>query len=491
MVSKPERRRRIFLTARTVFVGPSARIRDRKDIRPLISRHPDTFRQLNSAFGVNVVVDVIWSLLESGVFESELRAKLAFPELYQVSAVRTLQHDVSEQNAARSEAEAFDSISHADSDIYQDDIYDRSEFITGWSPNSMEFMKLTGLDIQTSKDPLREQILDLPSLYPTYLTYQVQHELLNTVQRLLEECCYEWARRWIPDLLEERKWTCSEAVELSQWAKVLPRRFDKTNDQATSLESGDSLKSALVATHQLRHAAVHRLPTSAKGIKKMLGHALFLANALHDTTSTFKLDALLSEFDSKVRDMELHKNELENGLDDEMNEIQEQRAILEKREREAKANMIKQDGDNTRELSWLFAKSLRDLTREQGPAMVDGVEAKLDMSAPDELKHNHTSNNFEDPESDGTQILSDMLEKVDPGAGDQARTYSEEGPSMHESGDHGEPSKNETGFPGHDGAAKVTMPATLGGIGKLPSLIRFGADTEGIEHIDHTRSVSV
>ena len=131
MVSKPERRRRIFLTARTVFVGPSARVRDRKDIRPLISRHPDTFSQLNSAFGKDIVVDVICSLLESGIFESELRAKLAFPELYQVSAVRTLQHDVSEQNAARSEAEAIDRVSLADPDIYQDDVDDQSEFITG------------------------------------------------------------------------------------------------------------------------------------------------------------------------------------------------------------------------------------------------------------------------------------------------------------------------------------------------------------------------
>ena len=138
MVSKAERRRRIFLTARTIFVGPLAQIRDRKDIRPLISRHPETFRQLNSAFGEHVVVDVIFSLLESGIFESELKGKLAFPELYQVSAIRNLQHDVSEQNAANSEAEAFDSISHADSVVYQDDIDDQSEFITGWSLNSMK-----------------------------------------------------------------------------------------------------------------------------------------------------------------------------------------------------------------------------------------------------------------------------------------------------------------------------------------------------------------
>ena len=131
MVSKPERRRRIFLTARTIFVGAIAQIRDRKDIRPVIARHHETFQQLNSAFGKDVVVDVISSLLENSVFESELRAKLAFPELYQVSAVRSLQHDVSEQNAARSEAEAFENISHADSDAYQDDVNAQDEYAAG------------------------------------------------------------------------------------------------------------------------------------------------------------------------------------------------------------------------------------------------------------------------------------------------------------------------------------------------------------------------
>lgn len=116
--SKAERRRRIFLAARTIFVGANAQIRDRKDVKAAIERHQETFGQINSKKDLNV--DVIWNLSEKGVFGSELKAKLEFPELYQVSAVRSLQHDVSEQNAARSEAEAFENISHAGSDDYQD-----------------------------------------------------------------------------------------------------------------------------------------------------------------------------------------------------------------------------------------------------------------------------------------------------------------------------------------------------------------------------------
>ena len=124
MVSKAERRRRIFLTARTIFTGPNSRIRDRKTISAVVAQHEDHFKQCNAAFAKNIVVDVINSLLEHGVFESELKAKLSFPELYQVSALRSLQHDASEKNAAKSEAEAIETLSQQDSDIGQPDLDD-------------------------------------------------------------------------------------------------------------------------------------------------------------------------------------------------------------------------------------------------------------------------------------------------------------------------------------------------------------------------------
>ena len=112
-VSKPERRRRIFLTARTVFVGVNAGLRQRKDVARCIAGHEPTFQLLIRAFGRDIITDVITSLLENGIFESELKAKLAFPELYQVSNVRSIQHDVSEQDAARSEDEALARVSQA------------------------------------------------------------------------------------------------------------------------------------------------------------------------------------------------------------------------------------------------------------------------------------------------------------------------------------------------------------------------------------------
>ena len=103
------------MTARTVFSGVNAGLRQRKDVARCIAGHQQTFQLLIQAFGRDIITDVITSLPENGIFESELKAKLAFPELYQVSNVRSLQHDVSEQDAARSEDKALADVSKAKS----------------------------------------------------------------------------------------------------------------------------------------------------------------------------------------------------------------------------------------------------------------------------------------------------------------------------------------------------------------------------------------
>lgn len=136
MGAKAERRRSIFLTAREVFVGSSAQIRDRKAIAAVFAKHEPTFRDLRKRFGENTIIDITWSLLRDGVFESELKAKLNFPELFQVSAVRSLQRDVSEQHAAQSEAEVFDKISLANENGEEDDIDVDDDSEPSWYPHA-------------------------------------------------------------------------------------------------------------------------------------------------------------------------------------------------------------------------------------------------------------------------------------------------------------------------------------------------------------------
>ncbi|PQE06106.1 ubiquinol-cytochrome-c reductase cytochrome c1 protein [Rutstroemia sp. NJR-2017a BBW] len=95
-------RQRVFLAYRTVFTGSQAHIRRSKKIE----HHRNSFKQLITEVGFDNVVDIVKVLLDQCIFESELNAKNAFPELFQTSPTRDVQRNESEDKAARSEDKA-------------------------------------------------------------------------------------------------------------------------------------------------------------------------------------------------------------------------------------------------------------------------------------------------------------------------------------------------------------------------------------------------
>jgi len=236
-----ERRRNVFLAARAVFTDQKAFIRDRNAVEKLVSRHERSFRRELLHLDKQPIIDMTLSLLRKQVFESEEKAKLVFPELYHVSAVRGLQHDTSEENAARSEAKAQEEVSRSEDVKYEADEVDGQEgYLEG--PYFLQSSLQPSLTRVQKDTPIAEVIPEpaetsSSTLFPAYPSYAVQHKLLNAVQRLLEECCYDFARTWVPSVLEEHNWDCAEAVEIIRWSEVLPFKFAEIDADATSLES--------------------------------------------------------------------------------------------------------------------------------------------------------------------------------------------------------------------------------------------------------------
>jgi hypothetical protein len=67
-------------------------------------------------------VDILKALLEFRVFESDIQAKISFPELFQTTPSRGVQRAAFENEAARSEAEALeDLVSGGRVDEYDED----------------------------------------------------------------------------------------------------------------------------------------------------------------------------------------------------------------------------------------------------------------------------------------------------------------------------------------------------------------------------------
>ena len=111
-----EDEKRVFLAYRAIFDGNNAQIRQPKAILKVVSQHRRSTPNLLPALAEGQVVSTLKRLLERKIFESELEAKLAFPDLFAISPAQDVLHNASEADAARSEAEALEDIASVEDD---------------------------------------------------------------------------------------------------------------------------------------------------------------------------------------------------------------------------------------------------------------------------------------------------------------------------------------------------------------------------------------
>lgn len=109
-IANMEKEQRVFLTYRAIFEGTLSQVRQTKAISKVVSQNRKSATTLLKSLGEKEVIPVLKSLLERKVFESEVEAKLAFPNLFTTSLAQDVQHNASEADAARSEAEALEDI---------------------------------------------------------------------------------------------------------------------------------------------------------------------------------------------------------------------------------------------------------------------------------------------------------------------------------------------------------------------------------------------
>ena len=186
-------------------------------------------------------------------------------------------------------------------------------------------------------------------------------------------------------MLEDNNWDCAEAVELTEWTRTLAKRYDKIPVHAIKNKSKTSLEDVFLSTNVLRHTAVHRLSTSAKGVHKIIQSASRLAKALGDRPRAARLERLHLEIESRLRDMEINKNFLENRLDEQLRAISEQHAELDRMEQEAIATMLKDDQENKILIASFLEASCREAFEMDD---IRQVEMAIDRSQTDGDENN-------------------------------------------------------------------------------------------------------
>ncbi|KAI9875856.1 MAG: hypothetical protein M1830_007897 [Pleopsidium flavum] len=426
MVNSTPDKRLVYLHCRSIFSGTNAQLRRPRKVRQLLTKRKESVKILTYEFPLDAVCAVAKELLDDGIFESEPRAKLHFPELFETSEARSAERQVSEAEAARSEAEAVEEVM-ASSD--EDEVVGRGleeEGEDGRSVRGVEEVKVpdgpgeahlvSTASVQVTS--LGPATIPIPSLHPVYLPYKTQHRILTTIQSLLEECCFKFGEKWLRKIIAAKGWEGPESVELNRWTKIFAKHAKDIPADSAAKIPGKSWKEVLFATNNLRRSAVHRLWTSATGILNLIGNAATLAKMLNDTEREGRIDEIREGLIASIEEVERNTNLLESRLSDELKGIARRRAELDNMERMAVENMMNCDKDHRMSVGL----TLEDLLVQLEKRANDGFHDLQD----DVLETRQEAMNVE---NDADSSKKSATAHIDP---DSALTNVKEAPSAEE-----------------------------------------------------------
>lgn len=356
--------RLIYLACQHIFRGANSQVRRLKTVKGLIRQNELALTDILREYDINRTSNVAKKLLESEVFGSTLNARIRFPELFDVSPTQSAEREASEKEAARDEANTVREISDREA----------SKDTTITSHTGVEGERTFG-DHQFLSAKCSEQdtgaAIAVRSLYPVYIHYRCQHLLLTTIQELLEESCFEFAQEHFPQLLTTNGWDCPEAVELTEWTKILSRQ---SNPLINALKS--PLNEFIGLLRELRHSAVHRLRKTAAGVERLAENAQLFLEALEDTIRSEKVERLRRELRSAIDELKRNKDLLERRLLAQLKEIQRKRSELDVWEKNAKEAMTREDLECSRDIG----QGLETIVREV--RLKDRKEAEGEKSLP-------------------------------------------------------------------------------------------------------------
>ena len=199
----------------------------------------------------------------------------------------------------------------------------------------------------------KEQSVDKsgPLLFPEQrLPYRTQHVVLLAAQGLLEEACFGFAQRYLPAVLQNTRFDCPAAVELTKWAKILTNHCKQLSATVPLSHNAASLEPLTQSMRKLRHTAVHRIPVPITVVCQLVGSAADLAEVLQDDTRAGLLRDICRDVETSLEKTQAARQVLRTNADREMEQIRRAREELDRREQVMVAKALSDDADGRREL---------------------------------------------------------------------------------------------------------------------------------------------
>ncbi|KFY23471.1 hypothetical protein V491_02522 [Pseudogymnoascus sp. VKM F-3775] len=344
----------VYLAYRDVFKGELAKLRKPKKVRNVVEKHTDHLhhRQLADTMDLEKTCKILGDLLAARLFESVLAAKATFPTLF---SPRELGNDTA--LIVKCEEDDKDGTDPTVLDILHSP---HIRMPNGTFPESAPTVRQHRIQWKSGKEAVPKQVFrkgrekgkkglkrsrdcDIISTNPTYLPSTLQHLILAQTQQLLEECCYIFAKKWFPSMLEANGRDAPEAVELTKWWTTL----SKCDIPATAiaLGYGQSLAVLFKRAVSIRHCAVHRRPRiPVKNVGDMVRDAWLLSQALQDDLRAAQLLHWYNELEKLVAHLNLRTNLQREAAEAELQDIHNAKIEIETRlaELESRASQLTQ-----------------------------------------------------------------------------------------------------------------------------------------------------
>ncbi|KAL3595592.1 hypothetical protein FPOAC2_09938 [Fusarium poae] len=162
-----------------------------------------------------------------------------------------------------------------------------------------------------------------------YLPFSAQHRLIVFLQHKLEEMCYSYSERHLPQLLHDRGWDCPEALELHRWLRTLSVELpyvgqDWVFNHSILFDSVAQIRNFAVTRSKIDSAQMEKLMTDAFELATILNEEKTIKVILRlrqDMVHTSKYlgsetEQIKQTFDRKLGEIEAARtklNELENA----------------------------------------------------------------------------------------------------------------------------------------------------------------------------------
>lgn len=134
----------------------------------------------------------------------------------------------------------------------------------------------------------------------TCIPFKTQLRILTTVQGWLEEACFDFTQKWLPNVLAAKDIDLPEKAELTEWTNIISKELKALPKTATQWVQGTSLRQELTATHQLRNAAIRRQQLSSARLLELLDAAINVVIIMKDKKKVALIEDLIGVLQGSI-----------------------------------------------------------------------------------------------------------------------------------------------------------------------------------------------